>query len=112
MWSTSEDLATWTGLTRDGRQPGAAGLEPVAPAPILPWMPDAQIAITWARATTVGGEDLIFHSGLTGSHHSYVGFCPRTGRGLAYVVNSVPTGAQLVTLQGDLVSALLDGGAS
>lgn len=112
MWSTSEDLATWMRLTRDGRQPGAAGLEPVAPAPILPWMPDAQIAITWALATTVGGEDLIFHSGLTGSHHSYVGFCPRTGRGLAYVVNSVPTGAQLVTLQGDLVSSLLDGGAS
>lgn len=110
MWSTSADLATWMRLTRDGRQPGAAGLEPVAPAPILPWMPDAQIAITWALATTVGGEDLIFHSGLTGSHHSYVGYCPRTGRGLAYVVNSVPTGAQLVTLQGDLVAALLDGG--
>ena len=112
MWSTSADLATWMRLTRDGRQPGAAGLEPVAPAPILPWMPEAQIAITWALATTVGGEDLIFHSGLTGSHHSYVGYCPRTGRGLAYVVNSVPTGAQLVTLQGDLVAALLDGGAS
>lgn len=111
MWSTSADLATWLRLTRDGRQPGAAGLEPVAPAPILPWMPEAQIAITWAHATTVGGEELIFHSGLTGSHHSYVGYCPGTGRGLAYVVNSVPTGAQLVTLQGDLVSMLLDEGA-
>lgn len=112
MWSTGADLATWVRLTRDGRQPGAAGLEPVAPAPILPWMPDAQIAITWALATTVGGEDLIFHSGLTGSHHSYVGYCPRTKRGVAYVVNSVPTGAQLVTLQGDLVSTLLDGEAA
>lgn len=71
-------------------------------------MPDAQIAITWARATTPGGEDLIFHSGLTGSHHSYVGYCPRTGRGLAYVVNSAPTGEQLLTLQGDLVTKLLD----
>lgn len=112
MWSTGADLATWVRLTRDGRQPGAAGLEPVAPAPILPWMPDAQIAITWALATTVGGEDLIFHSGLTGSHHAYVGYCPRTKRGVAYVVNSVPTGAQLVTLQGDLVSTLLDGEAA
>ena len=112
MWSTSTDLANWLRLTRDGRQPGAAGLQPVAPAPILPWMPEAQIAITWVRATTAGGEELIFHNGLTGSHHSYVGYCPRTGRGLAYVVNSVPTGAQLVTLQGDLVAALLDEGAS
>lgn len=112
MWSSSADLATWLRLTRDGRQPGAAGLEPVAPAPILPWMPDAQIAITWARATTPGGEDLIFHSGLTGSHHSYVGYCPRTGRGLAYVVNSAPTGEQLLTLQGDLVTKLLDDEAS
>lgn len=112
MWSTSADLATWMRLTRDGHQPGAAGLAPVAPAPILPWMPEAQIAITWALATTVGGEDLIFHSGLTGSHHSYVGYCPRTGRGLAYLVNSVPTGAQLVRLQGDLVAELLDGGAA
>lgn len=111
MWSTCADLASWMRLTRDGRQPGAAGLEPVSPAPILPWMPEAQIAITWVRATTAGGEELIFHNGLTGSHHSYVGYCPRTGRGLAYVVNSVPTGAQLVTLQGDLVSALLDEGA-
>lgn len=110
MWSTSADLGTWVRLTRDGHQPGSAGLEPVAPAPILPWMPDAQIAITWAHATTVGGEELIFHSGLTGSHHSYVGYCPGTGRGLAYVVNSAPTGAQLVTLQGDLVSTLLDEG--
>jgi len=112
MWSTSRDLSTWMRLTRDGQQPGSAGLDPVAPAPILPWMPDAQIAITWALATTVGGEDLIFHSGLTGSHHSYVGYSPSTGRGLAYVVNSAPTGAQLVRLQGDLVSTLLDGGAS
>jgi len=71
-------------------------------------MPDAQMSITWVRASTAGGEELIFHNGLTGSHHSYVGFCPRTGRGLAYVVNSVPTGAQLLTLQGDLVSSLLD----
>lgn len=108
MWSTCQDLASWLRLTRDGRQPGSAGLDPVAPAPILPWMPEAQMSITWARASTAGGEELIFHNGLTGSHHSYVGFCPRTGRGLAYVVNSVPTGAQLLTLQGDLVSALLD----
>lgn len=108
MWSTSRDLAAWMCLTRDGHQPGSAGLEPVAPAPILPWMPDAQVAITWIRATTAGGEELIFHNGLTGSHHSYVGYCPRTGRGLAYLVNSVPTGAQLLTLQGDLVTALLD----
>ncbi len=112
MWSTSADLASWMRLTRDERQPGAAGLEPVASAPILPWMPEAQIAITWVRATTPGGEDLIFHNGLTGSHHSFVGYCPRTGRGLAYIVNSVPTGAQLVMLQGDLVGALLDEGAS
>ena len=112
MWSTSADLATWMRLTRDGRQPGAAGLEPVAPAPILPWMPDAQIAITWVRATTPGGEDMIFHNGLTGSHHSFVGYCPRTGRGLAYIVNSVPTGEQLLMLQGDLVGTLLDEGAS
>lgn len=111
MWSTCADLATWLRLTRDGRQPGAAGLDPVAPSPILPWMPDAQITITWVLATTAGGEDLVFHNGLTGSHHSFVGYCPRTGRGLAYLVNSVPTGAQLVTLQGDLVAALLDEGA-
>lgn len=111
MWSTCADLATWLRLTRDGRQPGSAGLEPVAPAPIPPWMPDAQVAITWIRATTPGGEDLIFHNGLTGSHHSFAGYCPRTGRGLAYLVNSVPTGKQLVTLQGDLVRTLLDEGA-
>jgi CubicO group peptidase (beta-lactamase class C family) len=111
MWSTSADLASWLRLTRDGRQPGAAGLEPVAPAPIRPWMPEAQVAITWIRATTPGGEDMIFHNGLTGSHHSFVGYCPRTGRGLAYLVNSVPTGAQLLMLQGDLVRALLDEGA-
>ena len=110
MWSTCSDLATWMRLTRDGSQPGAAGLQPVAPAPLLPWMPDAEIAITWALATTVGGEDLIFHNGLTGSHHSYVGYCPRTGRGLAYLVNSVPSGAQLLMLQGDLVKTLLDEG--
>ena len=55
-------------------------------------MPDAQVAITWIRAMTPGGEDLIFHNGLTGSHHSFVGYCPRTGRGLAYIVNSAPTG--------------------
>lgn len=108
MWSTCRDLASWMRLTRDGAQPGAAGLDPVAPSPILPWMPDAQIAITWVRATTAGGEELIFHNGLTGSHHSYVGYCPRTGRGLVYLVNSVPTGAQLLRLQGDLVSDLLD----
>ena len=111
MWSTGADLATWMRLTRDGRQPGAAGLEPVAPAPIPPWMPDAQVAITWIRATTPGGEDLIFHNGLTGSHHCFVGYCPRTGRGLAYIVNSAPTGAQLLMLQGDLVRTLLDEGA-
>uniref|UniRef100_UPI000DBE0A3D serine hydrolase domain-containing protein n=1 Tax=Homoserinimonas sp. OAct 916 TaxID=2211450 RepID=UPI000DBE0A3D len=45
MWSTCADLATWMRLTRDGRQPGAAGLQPVAPAPLLPWLPDAKIAI-------------------------------------------------------------------
>lgn len=112
MWSTSADLATWIRLTRDGIQPGAAGLEPVAPAPILPWMPEAQIAITWVRATTPGGEELVFHNGLTGSHHCFVGYCPGTGRGLAYIVNSVPTGAQLLMLQGDLVGALLDEEAS
>jgi CubicO group peptidase (beta-lactamase class C family) len=110
MWSTSADLATWLRLTRDGRQPGAAGLKPVAPAPILPWMPEAQVAITWIRALTPGGEDMIFHNGLTGSHHSFVGYCPRTGRGLAYLVNSAPTGAQLLMLQGDLVRRLLDEG--
>nr|WP_255436530.1 serine hydrolase domain-containing protein [Tessaracoccus sp. MC1756] len=108
MWSTGRDLAQWMRLTMAGLQPGSAGLEPVAPAPILPWMPDAQIAITWMRATTVAGEDLIFHNGLTGSHHAYVGYCPRTGRGVAYLVNSAPTGPQLLTLQGDLVTALLD----
>ena len=111
MWSTGADLATWMRLTRDGRQPGAAGLEPVAPAPIPPYMPDAQVAITWIRDTTPGGEDLIFHNGLTGSHHCFVGYCPRTGRGLAYLVNSAPTGAQLLMLQGDLVRTLLDEGA-
>ncbi|WP_181578496.1 serine hydrolase domain-containing protein [Arthrobacter sp. AQ5-05] len=111
MWSTCADLAAWMRLTRDGRQPGAAGLQPVAPAPILPWMPDAKIAITWVLAKTPAGEDLIFHNGLTGSHHSYVGYCPRTGRGLAYLVNSVPTGEQLLMLQGDLVKTLLDEGA-
>jgi CubicO group peptidase (beta-lactamase class C family) len=111
MWSTGADLASWMRLTRDGRQPGASGLEPVAPAPILPWMPDAEVAITWIRATTPGGEPLVFHNGLTGSHHSFVGYCPGTGRGLAYLVNSAPTGAQLLRLQGDLVRTLLDGGA-
>ena len=111
MWSTCGDLATWMRLTRDGRQPGAAGLDPVASAPILPWMPDARIGITWVLATTPAGEDLIFHNGLTGSHHSYVGYCPRTGRGLAYLINSVPSGAQLLMLQGDLVTTLLDEGA-
>ena len=74
-------------------------------------MPDAQIAITWIRDTTPGGEDLIFHNGLTGSHHCFVGYCPGTGRGLAYIVNSAPTGAQLLMLQGDLVRTLLDEGA-
>jgi CubicO group peptidase (beta-lactamase class C family) len=29
MWSTSADLGSWMRLNRDGRQPGAAGLEPV-----------------------------------------------------------------------------------
>jgi CubicO group peptidase (beta-lactamase class C family) len=111
MWSTCADLATWMRLTRDGRQPGAAGLEPVAPAPILPWMPEAQVAISWIRATTPGGADMIFHNGLSGSHHCFVGYCLRTGRGLAYLVNSAPTGAQLLMLQGDLVRALLDEGA-
>jgi CubicO group peptidase (beta-lactamase class C family) len=110
MWSTCADLATWMRLTRDGRQPGAAGLEPVAPAPIPPWMPEAQVAITWIWATTPGGADMIFHNGLTGSHHCFVGYCPRTGRGLAYLVNSRPTGAQLLMLQGDLVRTLLDEG--
>lgn len=108
MWSTCQDLASWLRLTRDGLQPGAAGLDPVVPAPILPWMPEAQMSITWVRASTAGGEELVFHNGLTGSHHSYVGYCPRTGRGLVYLVNSAPTGAQLLRLQGDLVSALLD----
>jgi CubicO group peptidase (beta-lactamase class C family) len=110
MWSTCADLATWMRLTRDGRQPGAAGLKPVAPAPIPPYMPEAQVAITWILATTPGGADMIFHNGLTGTHHSFVGYCPRTGRGLAYLVNSAPTGKQLLMLQGDLVRALLDEG--
>jgi CubicO group peptidase (beta-lactamase class C family) len=112
IWSTCADLATWVRLTRDGRQPGAAGLEPVAPAPIPPWMPEARVAITWILATTPGGSEMIFHNGLTGSHHCFVGYCPLTGRGLAYVVNSVPTGAQLLMLQGDLVRSLLDEGAN
>jgi CubicO group peptidase (beta-lactamase class C family) len=111
MWSTCADLAAWIRLTRDGRQPGAAGLQPVAPAPIPPYMPEAQVAITWFRATTPGGANMVFHNGLTGSHHSFVGYCPRTGRGLAYLVNSRPTGKQLLMLQGDLVRALLDEGA-
>jgi CubicO group peptidase (beta-lactamase class C family) len=111
MWSTCADLAAWVRLTRDGRQPGARGLEPVAPAPLPPWMPEAQVAITWIRALTPGGADMVFHNGLTGSHHSFVGYCPATGRGLAYLVNSAPTGAQLLMLQGDLVRALLDDGA-
>jgi CubicO group peptidase (beta-lactamase class C family) len=110
MWSTSADLATWMRLTRDGHQPGAAGLEPVAPAPIPPYMPEAQVAITWIRAGTPGGADMIFHNGLTGTHHSFVGYCPQTGRGLAYVVNSRPTGKQLLMLQGDLVRTMLDEG--
>jgi CubicO group peptidase (beta-lactamase class C family) len=110
MWSTSADLARWIRLTRDGRQPGAAGLEAIAPAPIRPWMPEAHVAITWILALTPGGEEMIFHNGLTGSHHAFVGYCPRTGRGLAYVVNAVPSGAQLLMLQGDLVRALLDEG--
>ncbi|TQO19480.1 CubicO group peptidase (beta-lactamase class C family) [Rhodoglobus vestalii] len=110
MWSSCADLATWMRLTRDGLQPGAAGLQPVAPAPLLPWLPDAKIAITWVLATTPAGDDLIFHNGLTGSHHSYVGYCPRTGRGLAYLVNSAPSGEQLLMLQGDLVGTLLDEG--
>lgn len=111
MWSSCADLATWMRLTRDGRQPGAAGLQPVAPAPLLPWMPDARIAITWVLAKTPAGQELIFHNGLTGSHHAFVGYCPRNGRGLAYLVNSVPTGEQLLMLQGDLVKTLLDEGA-
>jgi CubicO group peptidase (beta-lactamase class C family) len=111
LWSTCADLAAWMRLTRDGRQPGAAGLEPVAPAPIPPYMPEAQVAITWMRALTPGGAEMIFHNGLTGSHHAFVGYCPRSGRGLAYVVNSAPTGAQLLMLQGDLVTALLDEGS-
>ena len=111
IWSTCADLGTWMRLTRDGLQPGAAGLEPIAPAPILPWMPEAQVAITWMRALTPGGEDMVFHNGLTGSHHCFVGYCPRSRRGLAYVVNSAPSGAQLLMLQGDLVRTLLDEGA-
>jgi hypothetical protein len=74
-------------------------------------MPEAQVAITWIRATTPQGADLVFHNGLSGSYHSFVGYCPGTGRGLAYLVNSAPTGAQLLMLQGDLVQALLDDGA-
>jgi hypothetical protein len=54
---------------------------------------------------------MVFHNGLTGSHHSFVGYCPGTGRGLVYLVNSEPTGAQLLMLQGDLVRTLLDEGA-
>lgn len=111
VWSTSADLATWLRLTRDGRQPGAAGLEPVAAAPIPPYMPEAQVAITWFRADSPGGEPMVFHNGLTGSHHAFVGYCPRTRRGLAYLVNSSPTGGQLLMLQGDLVRTLLDEGA-
>jgi CubicO group peptidase (beta-lactamase class C family) len=111
MWSTAADLAGWVRATRDGHQPGAAGLAPVAPAPLPPYLPDAQVAITWILATTPGGADLVFHNGLTGSHHAFVGYCPQTGRGLAYLVNSAPTGRQLLMLQGDLVGALLDEGA-
>jgi CubicO group peptidase (beta-lactamase class C family) len=108
MWSTCADLGTWMRLTRDGHQPGAAGLEPVAPAPIPPYMPEAQVAITWIRAMTPGGADMVFHNGLSGSYHSFVGYCPQTGCGLAYLVNSRPTGAQLLMLQGGLVGTLLD----
>jgi CubicO group peptidase (beta-lactamase class C family) len=110
MWSTTRDLAAWIRLTRDGHQPGSAGLEPVAPAPLPPWLPDAQVAITWIHATTPAGQHLVFHNGLTRSHHAFVGYCPGTGRGLAYLVNSVPTGAQLLMLQGDLAGTLLDEG--
>lgn len=110
MWSTCTDLAAWLRLTRDGLQPGAAGLEPVAAAPLPPWMPDAKIGISWVLATTPAGHDLVFHSGLTGSHHCFVGFSRATGRGLAYVVNSAPSGEQLLMLQGDLVRALVDEG--
>ena len=102
MWSTCADLATWMRLTRDGRHPEAAGLDPVAPAPIRSFMPDAVVAIAWIRATTPGGAGMIFHNGLTGSHHSFVAPAPGPDRpGLAYLVNSAPTGKQLLMLQGD-----------
>lgn len=110
MWSTAADLSQWVSLTRDGRQPGAAGLAPIAPAPIPPVFLDAQMSITWVVTTTPAGNDLVFHNGLTGSHHAYAGFSRTTGRGVAYLVNNVPTGAQLSGLQGELVVSLLDKG--
>lgn len=94
--SSASDMVTWLRTMQDGTNPGAAGLDPVAPAG-----EGTEIAVSWHLTTRDDGTRIVWHNGMTGGFAAYVGYDPATGRGAVVLTDS----AQDVTGLGERIAA-------
>ena len=65
-------------------------------------IPGGKIGLGWH----IGDRGVVWHNGQTGGYHSYVGFDPKTGRGVVILSN---TGNGIVDAIGSKILELLDG---
>lgn len=81
--STAGDLALWLRSMIDGTNPGAQGLDPVAPTG-----EDQSIGINWFTSRLPTGDDMTWHNGMTGGFASFVGWNRATGRGVVLLTDT------------------------
>lgn len=90
--STTHDLSIWLRAVSDGTAPGAEAAEPRAD------FEDDRIGWAWFT-TTHDGSTITWHNGGTGGYRSFLGFDPKSGKGVIVLndsANSVDAAATLI----------------
>ncbi|GAA4533775.1 serine hydrolase domain-containing protein [Amycolatopsis samaneae] len=70
---------------------------------------DAQqaIGVYWfLRPLPGGGREMVWHNGATGGFHSFTGFCPESGTGVAVLTNIARGDNELETIGAGLLAAV------
>lgn len=80
--STAADMATYVGSLIEGTSPGADGLDPL----VETGERSAQ-AISWMLHKSSDGQQLVWHSGMTGGFASFCGWNQDTGRGVVLLTS-------------------------
>lgn len=95
--STAADMTRYLRSMMDGSNPGAQGLKPLADAG------DGQkVAVNWFLQDLPHAGPIIWHNGRTGGFASFVGWVPKTSRGVV-LMSDTSTGLD------ELAARVLDG---